>query len=300
MMNKKTKNFKLAYKINFSYQDFDNLIKLWLALPIKDKYQKVLSFTPSIRPFKKYSDKQGNKILYFKLKEEKEFSFELNLALAKSSHVHSKNWQRPSDNKLNRYLKSERFLEQTKDIKDLVESITQDKKTLYDKVKAVFDFVIDNFGYTYPVKKRGAKNLNLKKLRGDCGEYGALLVTMLRILGVPAVNQTGFVIHPRQQKIVEHGWVKAYFRTQGWLDFDPQYAAIEKNKAKYFGQRNDYRVVFTNGFNIPIESPIAREYRLDFWNKAGLPLSRKSVQVLQPAVFVGRVRMSFKDRVVLV
>jgi hypothetical protein len=268
-------------------------------MPIKSEHQRLVNFNTSLSPAKKYSDKQNNKIFYFNLKDSKEFSLDLDLELTKGKKLLDKDWHLPASGKLKRYLKSERYLEQTTEIKKLVESITKDKEDLHDKVRAVFDFIVDNFCYTYPVKRRGARHLNLERLRGDCGEYGALLVTMLRILGVPAMNQTGFVIFPREKKIVEHGWVSAYFKKQAWLDFDPQYAAIEKNKAKYFGQRSDWRVVFSNGFNIPIKSPIAREYKLDFWNKSGLPLSRKYVQVLQPAIFVGRSEFEFNDKISL-
>lgn len=286
------KKFDLSYKIKF---DSDNQIKLWVAKPVNDKYQKIIIFQTNFKPIKKYDDKQDNQVLYFDIKDEKLFQADLSIEFSKDKGLVDKNWQLANDLKYKNNLKSELFLEQTQAIKKLTKEITKDKEKLYDKVKAIFDFVVDNFQYQYPVKARGVKNLNLKKLRGDCGEYSALLVTMFRILGIPAKNQTGFVLYPRQKKALEHAWVSAYLGKIGWLDFDPQYAAIEKNKAKYFGKRSDYRIVFTQGYSIPIKPFIPHNYKIDFWQKLGLPMTNKSAQVLQPAVFVSDGQFKFKS-----
>ncbi|MBU1952562.1 transglutaminase-like domain-containing protein [Patescibacteria group bacterium] len=294
-MKNQVKKFDLFYTIKFVHKN-NNQIKLWFARPVKSKYQKIVSFQTNLRSTKKYCDDQQNRILYFDLKYKNDFDVNLAIELSKDGELVSKNWSLVKDSNLKNYLKSESFLEQTPAIKKLTKEITREKKNLYDKVRAVFDFVVDNFKYQYPVKKRGVKHLNLKNLCGDCGEYGTMLVTMLRILGIPAKNQTGFVICQKQKKVLEHSWVSAYFKNIGWLDFDPQYADIEKNKDKYFGRRSDYRIVFTNGFNIPIKPDISPRYTVDFWHKAGLPMTRKSVQVLQPAVFVSKNKIEFRDK----
>ncbi|PLX25861.1 hypothetical protein C0580_01165 [Candidatus Parcubacteria bacterium] len=250
-MSKTSRQFNLSYSIKFDHKKTDQ-IKFWLAKPVIDKYQRKIVLKSSNYPIKRYSDNYDNKILYFHLKNENKFLFDLGIELSKDKGRVLQNWSLPNDSKLKKYTKSELFLEQTTEVKKLTKQIVQDKKTLHDKVRVIFDFVIDNFHYQYPVKNRGVKNLNLKNLRGDCGEYSALMVTMLRILGVPAKNQTGFVVYPKQKKVLEHAWLSAYFKAVGWVDFDPQYAAIEKNKTKYFGKRSDYRVVFTSGYNVPL------------------------------------------------
>ncbi|MBU1202453.1 transglutaminase-like domain-containing protein [Patescibacteria group bacterium] len=274
-MKKQDKQFNLSYKLKFDHKN-NNQIKFWFAKPVNNKYQKIINFSVSHGINRKYNDKQENEILYFDIKDKKDFIADLSVRLSKDTKLVNKNWSTVKKSEYKKYLKSELFLEQTPAIKKLTNEITKDKKTLPDKVKAIFDFVVDNFSYQYPVKNRGVKNLNLKNLRGDCGEYSALMVAMLRILGVPAKNQTGFVIYPKYKKVLEHAWLSACLGKAGWLDFDPQYAAIEKNKAKYFGQRNDYRIVFTNGYNIPLKP------------------GNKSVQVLQPVVCGSKVRFRNK------
>ncbi|MFH1326119.1 MAG: transglutaminase-like domain-containing protein, partial [Candidatus Falkowbacteria bacterium] len=166
-------------------------------------------------------------------------------------------------------------------------------------IQSIFNFVIKNFKYCYPIEQRGVKYLNLKQLKGDCGEYSSLFVTMCRTLKIPARNSTGFVIFPKQKKIVEHGWSNVYLKPFGWLNFDTQYASLEKNTKKYFIQRNDYRIVFINGFNIPLKPSIPKNFQLNYWNKIGLPLTNNSVQTLQPIVFASKKDVKFKDKVEL-
>ena len=275
IMKKHSKQFNLSYKVKFDYKN-NNQVEFWLAKAVNNKYQKIIDFQTSQKAIRKYIDKQDNSILYFVLQDKKDFVADFSVKLSKDTKAINKNWAIVKKPENKKYLKSELFLEQTLAIKKLTKEITKEKKILHDKVKVIFDFVADNFKYQYPVKNRGAKNLNLKNLRGDCGEYSALLVTMLRIIGVPAKNQTGFVIYPKEKKVLEHAWVSAYLGKAGWLDFDPQYAAIEKNKAKYFGQRSDYRIVFTSGSNIRLKPGV------------------KSTQVLQPIKCIDSLK--FRDK----
>lgn len=300
------KKFTINYKAKFVSPE-NNEIRVWLARPISSLYQKIESFFVSPQPISDYQDLQGNHLLYFNFKNTKNIDIEMkiktilwknkinlnkNLFLSKVPFVISK-----------RYTQSEDFLEQAQEVKKLTEKIIGKSKNALDKVKLIFDFVMNNFEYVYPVKKRGVKNLNLNKLRGDCGEYSSLFVTMCRILKIPTRNNTGFVIFPTQRKIAEHGWINIYFKPYGWLDIDTQYASLEKNSTmgikKYFLQRSDYRITFTNGFNIPIKPPIPQNFQLNYWNKLGLPLSNKSVQTLQPIVFASRKEAKFEDSIKL-
>ncbi|MBU4332236.1 transglutaminase-like domain-containing protein [Patescibacteria group bacterium] len=197
------------------------------------------------------------------------------------------------------YTKNEKFLEQTPAVKDLTKNIIIKDGYILDTIQSVFNFIIKKFKYFYPVKQRGVKYLNLKRLKGDCGEYSSLFVAICRILKIPTRNNTGFVIFPKQKRIVKHGWASVYLKPFGWLDFDTQYASLEKNTKKYFGQRSDYRIVFTNGFNIPLKPVIPKSFQINHWNKLGLPLTNDSVQTLQPIVFASKKDVKFEDKIEL-
>jgi len=297
------KKFDIRYQANFNSPN-KNIIRVWLVQPLNSITQKVESFSISLKPQKHYKDTQGNKILYFEFKDQKNFNIKMDIKVIlwknKIDLTKEKFLLPPASSKLfQQYTKNEKFLEQTTSIKDLTRKIIDKDDFILNNIQSVFNFIIKNFKYSYPIKQRGVKHLNLKRLKGDCGEYSSLFVTMCRILKIPARNSTGFVIFPKRKKIVEHGWASVYLKSFGWLDFDPQYASLERDVKKYFAQRSDYRIIFTNGFNIPLKPVIPKNFQTNYWNKLGLPLTNNSVQTLQPIVFVSKKDIKFKDRIEL-
>ena len=298
------KKFNIQYQAVFNTSD-KNIVRVWLTQPLNSTTQKIESFSISPKPQKHYKDTQGNKILYFEFKNQKNINIQMNIEAIlwkdKVNLVKKEFSLPPASSKLfQQYTKNEKFLEQTPSIKNLIKKIAGKDKYILNNIQSVFNFITKDFKYCYPVKQRGVKHLNLKRLRGDCGEYSSLFVVMCRILKIPTRNSTGFVVFPKQKKVVEHGWTSVYSKSFGWLDFDTQYASLEKNTKKYFARRSDYRMVFTNGFNIPLRPTIPKKFRINYWNKLGLPLTNNSVQTLQPIVFASKKDVKFEDKIELI
>jgi len=294
------KKFNIEYIAKFESSTKENQIKVWIAQPLSFGCQRIDSFSIFPKPKNLYKDTQGNKILYFCFKDFKNFEIKMNIKTTLwKKKINLKENNLSINNKLfDRYLKSEEFLKQTPEIKKITYEITKGDESDLDKIKSIFNFIVYNFKYCYPVENRGVEKLNLKNLKGDCGEYSSLFVTMCRILKIPAKNNTGFVISPTYNKIIEHGWASAYLKLCDWIDFDTQYASTEKNKMEnYFGQRSDYRITFTNGFNIPLKPSIPKTFKLDFWNNTGLPLKNNSAQTLQPIIFASKNNLKFKNSI---
>lgn len=297
-------------KFNIRYQAIfhspnNNIIKVWLTQPLSSITQKIETFSISPRPQKCYLDTQCNKILYFEFEGIKDINIQMDIKVIlwknKVNLIKEKiSLPAYSSRLFRQYTKNEKFLEQIPAVKVLAQKIINRDSYVLKKIQSVFNFVVKNFKYCYPIRQRGVKNLNLNKLRGDCAEYSSLFVAICRILKIPARNNTGFVIFPKQKKISEHGWASAYLKPYGWLDFDTQYASLEKNAKKYFAQKSDYRIVFTSGFNIPLKPAIPKGFRINYWNELGLPLTNESVQTLQPLVFASQKDIEFKDSIELV
>ena len=303
-MNRRKKKFNIQYHAQFTSETRDNRLRVWLAKPADSIYQKIDKFLVSPKPKSSYKDDQGNQILYFDFRDFRklDLSFDISVNLyQKEINFKSKNLTLLRSKSLQRFLKKENFLEQTTKVKKMAIEITKDKKLLYEKIEAIFNFVVSNFKYCHPVKKRGVKNLKLDRLKGDCGEYSSLLVAMLRSLNIPSRNQTGFVVYPGKKKVMEHGWASVYIRPFGWVDLDAQYASLDKkNNQKYFGQRSDFRISFVNGFNIPVRPKISSGFQAKYWRRVGLPFSSNSVQTLQPIFFVSKRKIKFRESVKLV
>lgn len=298
------KKFNIRYNADLMSNNENNNVKIWIVQPSNTNYQKIDKFLISQKPKSSYKDKQNNKILYFNLQNIKKIKIQINIETTLWKNKIILNNKKIFVPKHKRYTKNENFLEQTVQLKKFTNQITKDKKLPLDKIKRIFKFIIKNFEYYYPVKKRGVKNLNIDKLIGDCGEYSSLFVAMCRILKIPARNNTGFVIFPKKNSIKEHGWASINLKSHGWIDMDPQYASLEKDIKtgikKYFGQRNEYRITFVNGFNIPLKPKIPQNFRIDYWNNLGLPLNHKSIQTLQPIVFSSKNKIQFKEKIEII
>lgn len=79
-------------------------------------------------------------------------------------------------------------------------------------------------------------NQTLREKFGDCDDQAVLLITLLRILGIPSYLQIGAIYYPQnamqnetlwndqvtvvQRKIVWHGWAEVYIPPWGWLPVD--------------------------------------------------------------------------------
>ncbi|MGM0482866.1 MAG: transglutaminase-like domain-containing protein [Patescibacteria group bacterium] len=298
------KDLKIKYEADLKSSE-PNSVRAWMAIPQNSSKQKVKNLLVSPEPEMEYKDEKGNKILYFNFKDQDSIKIEMEIGMTL--------WKERVDFKIEdfripdrssrifkSYTKSEKFIEQNRKIKDLTERIVGEGNDIYSRIRSIFDFTVENFQYCYPVKKRGVNNLNLDDLKGDCGEYSSLFVAMCRSLGIPAINLTGFVIFPKERSVIEHGWASVYLEPKGWMDFDTQYASLEKNRDRYFAQRDEYRIVFTDGFNVPLKPSIPEGFDINYWNDIGLPMTRSLVQTFQPLVFAAKSEVEFQDNIRLI
>jgi len=64
-----------------------------------------------------------------------------------------------------------------------------------------------------------------ENMRGTCDEYSALMIAMLRSIGIPSREVEGFSYSNMEEikGFNAHSWVEVYFPNNGWLEFDPTY-----------------------------------------------------------------------------
>lgn len=89
-------------------------------------------------------------------------------------------------------------------------------------------------------------------LKGDCGIYAILFITMCRIAGIPAKWQSGLYATPLD--IGCHDWAQFYIEPYGWLYADCSFGGAawrEGNKERwnfYFGNLDPFRVPLCSEF----------------------------------------------------
>jgi transglutaminase-like putative cysteine protease len=87
---------------------------------------------------------------------------------------------------------------------------------------------------------------------GDCGEQTMLLITLLRMNGIPARWQSGWTFsHGGDNDI--HDWAQVYLAPYGWVPADVTYGRLESGdpslKGFYLGGLDNYRVAFNDDFS---------------------------------------------------
>ena len=118
-----------------------------------------------------------------------------------------------------RYTISEGWLDISDEIRVKAQEIAGGDRNPYFIAKKFFTWVVDNIQYEYPdFESRGASK-SLKRLKGDCGEFCAVFISLCRSQGIPARTVTCNWL-----KSGGHQWAEVFFPPFGWVPVDPTLA----------------------------------------------------------------------------
>ncbi len=118
------------------------------------------------------------------------------------------------------------------EIQVLVDGLIAGKSTIYDQVRALYDYFSQKNGFAYdltvPEGTNGQKILDfLDAKRGFCQQYAAALAWMLRVAKIPARVAFGFTKGSNYSSGTYvltnrnlHAWTEVYFEGFGWIPFD--------------------------------------------------------------------------------
>lgn len=104
------------------------------------------------------------------------------------------------------------------------------------------------------------------QLRGDCGLYAVMFITLCRICGIPARWQSGLYAAPGD--VGSHDWAEFYSERLGWLPVDCSFgggalrADNEERWRFYFGNLDPWRMVANRDYYKPF-TPAKRFLRYD-------------------------------------
>jgi hypothetical protein len=109
-------------------------------------------------------------------------------------------------------------------------------KNPYDQAKAIEAWFLAKGRFTYtlapppaPAKVRPLDNFLFNTHRGYCQDFSTAMNVMLRLLGIPSRQMTGFSLGSFDVKtrsysidsVDAHSWVEVYFPGYGWQPFEP-------------------------------------------------------------------------------
>jgi transglutaminase-like putative cysteine protease len=100
---------------------------------------------------------------------------------------------------------------------------------------------------------------------GDCGQQTLLLMTLLRLNGIPARWQSGWVFSGAEYDNM-HDWGQLYLAPYGWVPMDVTFGVLKSGDpqidAFYLGGLDAYRIAFNDDFSQPFV-PAKQHFRSD-------------------------------------
>lgn len=148
-------------------------------------------------------------------------------------------------------------------LKQLAARITDGITDPLAKAAAIYDYVTGYVDYRYqpdyiqlePIAEQCAR-----ELRGDCGMFAILFITLCRICGIPAQWQSALSVSP--DHIGAHDWAMFYIAPHGWLWVDASFGSSARRngeserRAHYFGNLDPCRMVANSRFFAPLTPPM--------------------------------------------
>jgi transglutaminase-like putative cysteine protease len=245
-------------------RDINNL-RIWIPYPVVDTWQTIEDFRLS-GPFdyRIITDKEyGNMIIYLKPRRQAldESPVEIKLSFrAKRKEYGIENAETTLAQRLDRFLKANRLVPVNGELKRLAQEITQGANTDLARVRAIYDYIIDELTYSRDdpnICGIGNSLLTLQYKKGICTDYHSLFISLVRSLGIPAKFEIGFRIpqEPLEGRLNGyHCWAKFYIKDKGWVPVDISEADKHPEKRDYFfGHIDENRIHLTTGRDISLD-----------------------------------------------
>ena len=113
------------------------------------------------------------------------------------------------------------------EIKNLAEEIVKDEDNIYDKSRAIYDWINENIEYELGISGLLPKHAVwvLESGSGDCDEQSFLYASLSRAVGIPTWMELGVLYDRGGQRWGGHGWIRTKFVSEngsgGWVNIDP-------------------------------------------------------------------------------
>jgi len=139
------------------------------------------------------------------------------------------------------------------------EGVLQGETRPWEVVRRLFA-AVDQIPWAGAREYSTISNISEHALRtghADCGQQTLLLISLLRMNGIPARWQSGMVFSDNATGYSNlHDWGMFYLAPYGWLPMDVTTGALDSNEPAlrdfYLGGLDGYRIVFNDDFGQPL------------------------------------------------
>jgi transglutaminase-like putative cysteine protease len=156
-------------------------------------------------------------------------------------------------------------------VRKVAADVTAGKTTPLARARAAYDYVLSTMRYDKPAGPnegwgQGSIEWACDKKYGNCTDFHALFIGLLRASGTPARFSIGYSIPAGAGGEIAgyHCWADFYLDGVGWVPVDASEAWKHKERAEYFfGHHDADRVGLSTGRDVPL--PGARGAALNYF-----------------------------------
>ena len=277
----RTRTFHFDYKV-----DVENIpagakhIDVWVPIPHGDAHQQITNLrVHSAYPSAIGQATEGNTMLHIGRDNPNEpFTVTISLDAHRQEHVQSRlsggpRLERDEDPvALAQYLRPDRMVPLHPRIRALARVVVEkaNPHTDVEMARAIYNHVVSTVKYDKSGKGAGRGDLYYvcEERRGDCADFGAIVIGYSRAVGIPARFAIGFALPAQrgERKIPEyHCWAEFYAKGIGWVPVDAAAAAQYPSTREYFfGAQDENRIELTNGRDLVL-TPKQRGGELNYF-----------------------------------
>ncbi|MGH9787262.1 MAG: transglutaminase-like domain-containing protein [Candidatus Acidiferrales bacterium] len=243
-------------------------LRLWIPVPESDANQDITSLRlESPAPYELHRDPVYRNLYAYLEVNPKEVAtpFEVKLRLWVNRRENKASMKpaaagsgagNASAAELRRALEPDRLVPTDGIIAQLAAQETRGLTDPLDKARAVYRYVVSTMKYDKSGQGWGRGDAiyacNIRK--GNCTDFHALFIGMMRASGVPARFEIGFPLpadKPAGEVPGYHCWAQFYVEGVGWVPVDASEAWKNPDKRDYFfGAHDQHRVLFSRGRDI--------------------------------------------------
>ncbi|MFH0784967.1 MAG: transglutaminase domain-containing protein [Pseudomonadota bacterium] len=279
----KNRSGTVTFAVDLSAQPSDQDTKLWIPYPVSDKNQNISNIKVSgdYASSGVYTDRIfSTPILYAEWPKDaksRKLTFSFNVERLEIRQTGLPVVEPPWNvGDYAEYLQPTSLGPLDGPVKSLADKITENKKTVLEKAKAIYDWTVENM-YRDPETigcGKGDVCSLLNKPGGKCTDISSVYVALCRAAGVPARELFSVRLGKKAEEDIstwQHCWAEFFLPGYGWVTVDPadvrKAMLVEKleidnpKTAEYrnyfWGGIDPYRVVIAKGRDIVLNPPQA-------------------------------------------
>lgn len=255
IMAKKDVKYKIHVKISMKmkpeYEEINHIIRVWLPIPIEyAQVEDVKILKTSSTPISINDNHVGQRSIYFEEKLQSNQEFYVEYEFINHVQYQTLDEKKVTENQMKEYLdECPPHIIFTPYLKQLVKDIIGEEKNPLLKAKKIYDYITTHIPYSFVrsyITLPCLSEYMATSLKGDCGIYAILFITLCRIAGIPATWQSGLYCTP--STIGNHDWARFYIEPYGWLFCDCSFGGSgfrnhsELQRQFYFGHIDPFRI----------------------------------------------------------